>query len=412
MLNECINSWGDLFVFAGTASIISMGGPATEICAGRVDDNNGTASDILNDPCDDPENELCGEPHGATTVGLIYVNPQGVQGDPNATRSAARIREIFGRMGMNDTETVALIGGGHAFGKSHGACSTGPGPNPSEQPLAPWPGTCEGDSDYPIGRGTNTFTSGIEGQWTTYPFRWDNEYFTQLIEDTYTLDSSPAGAHQWLNTRNGYMMLTTDLALVNDPIYYDIVTEFANDINVLNDAFGAVWAKLMSNGGMFAENKFCIDASDLIEESFDTCPYVQKSTLPNGAVDEDTPDADTYNTAVADLDIEAVFEDLYALMTDSQECWPADTLGGKTHYGGLFIRLAWHCAGTYRDTDKAGGCAGGRQRFDPEASWDDNTNLDKARALLTPIKMKYGDALRFVLYLYFLNETMVTKLTL
>ena len=115
--------------------------------------------------------------------------------------------------------------------------------------------------------------------------------------------------------------------------------------------------------------------------------------MPNGAVDVDTPDYDTYDTAVATLDIPAVFEDLYELLTDSQDCWPADTLGGSTNYGGLFIRLAWHCSGTFRITDGSGGCGGGRQRFDPEASWDDNTNLDKARALLAPIKEKYGDGL-------------------
>ena len=118
-----IKNWGDLVVFAGTASIIYLGGPATEICAGRIDDVDGTNSNILNEPCNNQGN--CGEPHGASTVGLIYVNPQGVGGDPNATRSAIRIRAIFGRMGMNDSETVALIdGGGHA-------CATGPAPNPS-----------------------------------------------------------------------------------------------------------------------------------------------------------------------------------------------------------------------------------------------------------------------------------------
>ena len=103
---------------------------------------------------------------------------------------------------------------------------------------------------------------------------------------------------------------------------------------------------------------------------------------------------------LATLDIGAVFGDLYELMTDSQDCWSADTLGGIKHYGGLFIRLAWHCAGTFRNTDGNGGCGGGRQRFDPEASWDDNTNLDKARALLAPIKMKYGDALRYIVFIF------------
>ena len=171
---------------------MNMGGPATEICAGRVDDNNGELSDPLGQngnassadpPCFDQGN--CNENNtiiGASTVGLIYVNPEGVEGNPDPIESVIRIREIFGRMGMNDSETVALIGGGHAFGKSHGACDTGAGPNPSQQPDNPWPGTCTGNSDYAMGQGLNTFTSGIEGQWTTHPFQWDNEYFTQLVE--------------------------------------------------------------------------------------------------------------------------------------------------------------------------------------------------------------------------------------
>ena len=138
----------------------------------------------------------------------------------------------------------------------------------------------------------------------------------------------------------------------------------------------------------------------------DVCPFIAKSTITNGDSDPDTPSRSTYNAAVGDLDIPAVFNDLYTLMEDSQDCWPADTLGGATSYGGLFIRLAWHCAGTFRITDSAGGCAGGRQRFDPEGSWDDNTNLDKARALLYPIKDKYGDALRYAFTnLYITNPT-------
>ena len=127
------------------------------------------------------------------------------------------------------------------------------------------------------------------------------------------------------------------------------------------------------------------------------CPFILKGT-PISGNDPDIPDLDTYNNALLHLDINDVFHDIIDLLTNSQQCWPADTLGGSTNYGGLFLRLAWHCAGTFRVTDGAGGCAGGRQRYPPEASWDDNANLDKARALLYPIKQKYGDALRFVFF--------------
>ena len=130
------------------------------------------------------------------------------------------------------------------------------------------------------------------------------------------------------------------------------------------------------------------------EEGNIICPFITQGTPPSG--NASVPNLDEYNEALLDLDINDVFQDIVDLLTDSQDCWPADTLGGQTNYGGLFIRLAWHCAGTFRETDGAGGCAGGRQRFPPEASWDDNTNLDKARALLYPIKVKYGDALRYV----------------
>ena len=138
------------------------------------------------------------------------------------------------------------------------------------------------------------------------------------------------------------------------------------------------------------------DDNDLI------CPFITEGTPVSGN-DPDVPDVDTYNEILSGLDdvefINSVFQDIVDFLTDSQECWPADTLGGQTNYGGLFIRLAWHCAGVFRATDGAGGCAGGRQRYPPEASWDDNTNLDKARALLFPIKEKYGDALRYILIL-------------
>ena len=275
------NSWGDLFVFAGTAAIIDMGGPATEICAGRIDDENGENSYPLGFN-DQPETAIpacldqgnCNEGNdiiGASTVGLIYVNPTGVNGVPDPELSAERIRIIFGRMGMNDTETVALIGGGHAFGKSHGACNytNAAGEPPSDNPDEPWVGICDIFEEDPIGKGRNTFTSGIEGQWTSNPFRWDNEYFVQLVEDDYILETGPGGAPQWRNNKTGYLMMTTDLALLEDESYREIVETFAESQETLDIVFGNVWEKLMSQGGIWANNTKCIDASELIIDDDD-----------------------------------------------------------------------------------------------------------------------------------------------
>ena len=158
-----------------------------------------------------------------------------------------------------------------------------------------------------------------------------------------------------------------------------------------------IYGPSSSDDSSDSSNVISSDDNDLI------CPFITEGTPVSGN-DPDVPDIDTYNEILDGLDevefINSVFQDIVDLLTDSQECWPADTLGGQTNYGGLFVRLAWHCAGVFRATDGAGGCSGGRQRYPPEASWDDNTNLDKARALLFPIKEKYGDALRYILLLF------------
>jgi len=258
-------SWGDLFVFAGDAAILSMGGPVSSVCAGRIDDADGSKSEPLDDPeglCEEQGN--CQPPLGASTVGLIYVNPAGVMGEPVPSKSAPRIREVFGRMGMNDSETVALIGGGHAFGKCHGACTLGAGHGPDVDAHNPWPGNCGS------GVAEDTFTSGFEGEWTATPLQWSNYYFEQLVEDNYTLWTGPGGNPQWRNDQNGLMMLTTDLALVADDEYKAIVTEFADDITSLNTAFSAAWKKLTESGNdaNWADNRFCVDADTLNEEEW------------------------------------------------------------------------------------------------------------------------------------------------
>jgi catalase (peroxidase I) len=248
-------SWGDLFVFAGTAAILQGNGPITQVCAGRIDNNDGTLSNPLNDDTTCNPQGNCQPPLGSAVTGLIYVDPTGFLGNPDPIATAPNVREIFSRMGMNDSETVALIGGGHAFGKAHGPCPDGPGPNPIEQPFNPWPGNC--GNNFP----NDVWTSGIEGAWTLFPFNWDNYYFEQLINDEYTLITGPGGKYQWYNNDNGLLMLTTDLALIYDDSFYSIVEEFANNIESLNIAFSHAWEKLTTSGAEdgFASNKFCID---------------------------------------------------------------------------------------------------------------------------------------------------------
>jgi len=253
-------SWGDLFVTAGTAAIKSMGGPVTKFCVGRIDDADGTSSLDLGPspyqaqiaPC--KVNGKCEAPLGTTTVGLIYVNPEGpvvempdgsYAPNPDPSLSAPDVRDAFSRMGMDDRETVALIGGGHAFGKAHGACPAGAGRCGS-------------------GVGNDTVTSGFEGPWTTTPTKWSNEYFQVLVNCMWERHVGPGGHHQWraagCDEKYAHVMrLTADVALMNDDGFRPIVMEFANDVRALNEAFAAAWLKLTTAGNGWATNKRCED---------------------------------------------------------------------------------------------------------------------------------------------------------
>lgn len=265
-------SWGDLMTLSGTASMWDMGFPVKQWCAGRLDDMTGGASEILGPsedqeqatPCDTPGR--CQKPLGSVQVGLIYVNPEGPaslptnpweQGVPQPVpeKSALSIKEVFGRMGMNASETVALIGGGHAFGKAHGACPDGPGRPPSPKNTWPWKGNCG------TGAGEDTFTSGLEGQWTDKPTKWDNTYFQYMLDLAWELGESPAGAHQWhVKDCEGdqckLMMFTSDLALGTGE-FKAISEQFARDQSSLDVAFDAAWYKLTHSGGTWSESKFC-----------------------------------------------------------------------------------------------------------------------------------------------------------
>lgn len=261
-------SWGDLFIAAGTTAIQSMGGPTLPFCAGRVDDSDGENSLLLgptpeqeaNSPC--AVNGTCKEPLGSTTIGLIYLNPEGpVQQredgswtpEPDPALSALDIRDTFQRMGMDDSETVALIGGGHAFGKTHGACPAGHG---DWDPSNPWPGACG------TGMGADTFTSGFEGPWTTNPTQWDNEFFQHLVEHSWEKHMGPGGHWQWriqnaTGPLQGLMRLTSDMGLMADTKYREIVEAWASDSAPFDEAFASAWNKLTTNGGQWSQGRKC-----------------------------------------------------------------------------------------------------------------------------------------------------------
>lgn len=265
-------SWGDLYAFAGTAAIQEMGGPTKPFCFGRIDERTGSKSKVLNEPCKDPNakklpNGKCVGPWGTTTVGLIYVNPEGPVGEdghprPDPKLSALDIRDAFGRMGMNAMETVALIGGGHAFGKTHGACAdAGPGDSPAtalqSNSCSIWEGSCGGD-----GKGPNTVTSGFEGPWTNTPTQWGNDFFKGLLEDRWEKYKGPGGLYQWRtadrqSSRKDTMRLTSDLALLHDPAYKAMVDLFASDQDALDNAFAHAWTQLIEGGTSWSQAKKC-----------------------------------------------------------------------------------------------------------------------------------------------------------
>jgi len=257
-------SWGDLFALSGTVAIEQMGGPVQDICVGRIDDSNGDESLILNDPCDGQDGN-CQRPWGTTTVGLIYLNPEGPLQqneagewavNPDPAESIHDVVDAFGRMGFTARQTVALIGGGHAFGKTHGPCPDGPGEKPSENVAEPWLGNCG------TGKGDDTFTSGFEGPWTTNPIAWDNEFFEYTRSKKWVPYPSPAGHTQWyIDGATGaeakLMRLTADLALMHNEEFAEIVNEFADNQQSLNTAFEDAWFRLTTQGGRWADNAKC-----------------------------------------------------------------------------------------------------------------------------------------------------------
>lgn len=265
-------SWGDLFILAGTTALRDAGAPIKKMCFGRVDDSDGKKAEKLGPtalqaeklPC--AVNGKCDFPLGDTTLGLVYVNPEGPMGKPDPKASSYDVRRTFSTMGHSDRNTVALIGGGHAIGKGHGACDKeGAGgllpKDAFEKKELPWQGQCGDDKDK--GKGKNTVTAGFEGAWTTAPLNWDNEYFDKLLNEEWEKHKGPGGHWQWRikDSDSNLMRLTADLSLLHDDEYLKWVKKFADDMDAFNEAFDEAWFDLTTKygSGTWADNAKCDD---------------------------------------------------------------------------------------------------------------------------------------------------------
>jgi catalase-peroxidase len=358
-------SWADLIVFAGNCAYESMGFKTFGFGFGRPDIWEpdeifwGPEDTWLGDERHGGGGEIHG-PLGADHMGLIYVNPQGPGGNPDPLASAKYIRETFRRMAMNDEETIALIVGGHTFGKAHGAVAeeyVGPEPEGAsvEEQGFGWRNT------FGSGKGADTLTSGLEGAWTNEPTKWDNGFLDNLFKYDYELTESPAGAKQWTPTnpeaqgtvpdahdpskRHAPMMLTTDLALKLDPTYGPIARRFYEHPDQMEDAFGRAWYKLLHR--------------DMGPISRYLGPWVPEPQLwqdPVPAVDHEL---------IGDDDIAAIKAKILASGLPSSR----------------LVATAWASAATFRGTDKRGGANGARIRLAPQKDWEVNDPTELAKAL-------------------------------
>ena len=351
-------SWADLMILAGNCALESMGLATFGFAGGREDVwepeediNWGPETEWLADERYSGDRELA-NPLGAVQMGLIYVNPEGPNGDPNPVAAGRDIRETFRRMAMNDEETVALIAGGHTFGKTHGAApDSHVGPEPEGAALAEqglgW------KSSFGSGKAGDAITSGLEGAWTPSPVTWDNSFFETLFGYEWELSKSPAGAHQWVPANGGGagtvpdahdssrrhtpVMLTTDLALRMDPIYEPISRRFHQNPDEFADAFARAWFKL-THRDMGPIARYLgpeVPAEQLLWQD------------PVPAVDHE--------------------------LIDAQD---AAALKGRILDSGLsisqLVSTAWASASTFRGSDKRGGANGARIRLAPQKDWEVN----------------------------------------
>jgi catalase-peroxidase len=372
-------SWADLMVLAGNCALESaglktfgFGGGREDVWEPQKDIYWGPEGQWLADARYSGDRDLA-NPLAAVQMGLIYVNPEGPNGEPDPLAAAKDIRTTFGRMAMNDEETVALIAGGHTLGKVHGA---GPashvGPEPEAAPLEEqglgW------KSDYKSGKGADTITSGLEGAWTPTPTKWSNAYLKGLLAFEWELTKSPAGAHQWTpkdapanvpdahieGQKNKIIMLTTDIALIEDPIYREISERLANDTDAFNDAFARAWYKLTHR-----------DMGPHVRLLGAEVAPVQLWQDPVPALDHELIDAkDITNLKRKILD---------SGLTVSQ-----------------LVSTAWASASTYRDSDKRGGANGARLRLAPQKDWDVNepAELAKVLAKLEQVQKDFNKSLK------------------
>ena len=373
-------SWADLLVLTGNVALETMGFKTFGYGGGRVDTWEpeadvywGPETEWLEDARYSGDREL-EDPLGAVQMGLIYVNPEGPNGNPDPLASARDIRETFRRMAMNDYETVALIAGGHTFGKTHGAAPASHcGPEPEGADIAEmglgW------KSSFGTGVGADAITSGLEGAWTNTPTKWDNGYFEILFGYEWELTKSPAGANQWKpkgdagagtvpdaydpSKRHAPFMLTTDLALRVDPVYEKISRHFMENPEEFADAFARAWFKLTHR--------------DMGPRARYLGPLVPKEELiwqdPVPAVDHQLID---------ERDIEALKKEVLASGLSISR----------------LVTTAWASASTFRGSDKRGGANGARIRLAPQKDWEVNQPAELARVLskLEAIQKKFNES--------------------
>jgi len=363
-------SWGDLIVLAGNVAMESMGFETFGFAGGREDDFKpdesvdwGPEDEMEASDRFDEEGEL-DDPLGATVMGLIYVNPEGPDGQPDPEASAKNIRQSFERMAMNDEETVALIAGGHTFGKVHGAADPDEhvGPEPEAAPIEEqglgW------KSEYGSGSGADTITSGIEGPWNTTPTTWDNSYIDSLLNHEWWPEKGPGGAWQWTtqdgelddaapgvqdpSDREDVMMLTTDIALKRDPDYREILERFQDNPMEFGITFSKAWYKLIHR--------------DMGPPSRFLGPEVPDQEM---LWQDPLPDAD------------------YDLIGEAETAELKDEILASDLSVSQLVKTAWASASTYRDSDKRGGANGARIRLEPQKSWEVNEPAELETVLET-----------------------------